>query len=165
MTVTFLAKLDVGHVDDARQSKRLFVRRLASLLIGRDHRLDVIVHDISERGFLAEFTSHLQVGDEVRLHVATIGYVRARIVWKRGLGHGCEFAEPVSPGLIGATIATAARAGNDRNMAIESSVHSAGIKISRSRLWQERFGALAMFACMAVALGALATALVGILFE
>jgi hypothetical protein len=106
--VPFLAKLDL----DARGSRRLVADRLDALLIGHDRRFDVIIHDMSQTGFLAEFSSELQVGDEVRLNLARIGFVTARVVRKRGLGHGCAFVEPVPLEVVEETIAASPGFGN-----------------------------------------------------
>ena len=162
----FLAKLDLGGVSDARRARRLFAHRLDALLIGHDRRFSVIIHNMSETGFLAEFSSELQIGDEVRLHVARQGYVAARVVWKRGLGHGCEFLEPLPFEVVQETIAASMRFGEESGIAAaERESRVAELSGHRRRVWRERLGALVMLACLLVAVAVLAAVLVGVVTD
>lgn len=112
--MAFLAKLettDPSLADDvpARRAHRWRVGVRSSLWTGRGKPLDVVVHNISATGFLAEFPSDLAIGEQVKLQLGDKGYAAARVVWKRGFGHGCEFYEPISQQSILATCASATR--------------------------------------------------------
>ena len=160
----FLAKMDVGGGSDARRSRRLLAHRLDTLLIGHDRRFSIIVHNMSETGFLAEFSSDLQVGDAVRLEVARRGFVAANVVWKRGLGHGCEFDERLPSEIVEETIAASLRFGEATGVAgTDRANRIAELNGYRRRIWRERLGAIVMLACMLVAVGVLAAVLIGLL--
>lgn len=156
--------MDLGGGSDARRARRRLAHRLDTLLIGHDRRFSIIVHNISETGFLAEFASDLQAGDAVRLEVARRGFVAARVVWKRGLGHGCEFQERLPPEIVEETIAASLRFGEASNVAdAERESRIAELSGQRRRLWRERLGAIVLLACMLVAVGVLAAVLVNTL--
>jgi len=134
----FLAKLDLDASTDARQSRRFLADRLDGVLVGKDRRFDIIVHNISETGFLAEFPSELRPGDSVRLQLARIGFVSARVVRRRGMGHGCQFLEPIASDIIAETIA----ASTGQSARTEPAVEDADSLGYRRRISRERLGTL-----------------------
>lgn len=158
----FLAKLDLKGEEDARKSRRFLANRLDGLIIGKDQRFDIIIHNISETGFLAEFHSELQYGDMVRLQLARIGFVDARVVRKRGLGHGCEFVEPIPADIIQETIASSiglsqATGERQHDQLTDEDAERSGL---RRRARRERIGALIVISCMLLAIMLLAGAII-----
>lgn len=61
------------------------------------HGFDVIVRNISERGFMAETANDLIEGSYVRLRLPCVGTVVARIAWTQDGRVGGEFVNTVSP--------------------------------------------------------------------
>lgn len=157
----FLAKLDLDGDGDSRRSRRLLANRLDALLIGNDRRFDIIIHNMSETGFLAEFSSDLKPGDIVGLQLARIGFVQARVVRKLGLGHGCEFLEPVSAEIVEETIGGSVRfaASTGRTSKPGASPEEAEREGYRRRVRRERAGAYIILTCLVLAALTLATAL------
>jgi hypothetical protein len=161
----FLAKLDLDASSDARRARRFFAHRLDGMLVGRDRRFDIIIHNISETGFLAEFPSELSPGDMVRLQLARIGFVDARVVRKRGMGHGCQFLEPVPTEIVQETIAASlgfadrSREGADADFATGEAERLG----YRRRARRERIGVIVLVVCTLAAIAILAGALIRIL--
>jgi hypothetical protein len=162
--VPFLAKLDLDASSDARRSRRFLAHHLDGMLVGKDRRFDIIMHNMSETGFLAEFQSELRVGDVVRVQLAQIGFVDARVVRKRGMGHGCQFVEPVSSEIVRETIAESvgfaegSRPGGQTMPASEEEQRG-----YRRRARRERIGAVILLGCTLAAVAILAAALIRIL--
>ena len=63
---------------------------------GAGDAIDVVVHDISAHGFLAQSAAKLPVGSEVWLELAGIGRVSAKVRWRGSSTMGCEFETPIS---------------------------------------------------------------------
>lgn len=95
--MAFITHLDASAESNRRDSERRIVNMVFAALSGRGAPLTVVVHDISQTGFRAEFSSELQVGDEVRLRLGSAGYVPAEVVWRDGWDHGCRFGTPILP--------------------------------------------------------------------
>ena len=105
--VAFIAKLEEPVREEPRGARRWIIRAPGRLGVGDRRLVDVIIHDISETGFLAEFASDLTAGAPVRLQLGRGHFAAAHVVWKRGAGHGCEFTAPISAERITATRARA----------------------------------------------------------
>ncbi|WP_303542425.1 PilZ domain-containing protein [Sphingomonas natans] len=159
----FLAKLDLDAGSDARRSRRFLANRLDGMLVGKDRRFDIIIHNISETGFLAEFSSELRPGDTVRLQLARIGFVDARVVRKRGLGHGCQFLTPVPADIVQETIAASLSFAETASRSEPLTPEEAEKQGYRRRAKRERLGALILLACTLLAVVILAAALIRIL--
>lgn len=155
----FLAKLDLDADTDARRARRFVASRLSALVVGSERRFEVVIHDISETGFLAEFPSELVPGDLVRLRLARIGFVDARVVRKRGFGHGCEFLEPVPADVVQATIADGVHFGEPAPVPAPLSIEVER-EGYRRRAKRERLSAQILIACTIAAVLILAAALV-----
>lgn len=95
--MAFVTHLDASANLNRRDSERRLVNTVFAAWSGRGAPFTVIVHDISETGFRAEFASELHVGDEVRLRLGSAGYVPATVVWRDGWDHGCRFLTPILP--------------------------------------------------------------------
>jgi hypothetical protein len=95
--MAFVTHLDASAELNRRDSERRLVNTVFAAWSGRGAPFTVIVHDISETGFRAEFASELHVGDEVRLRLGGAGYVPATVVWRDGWDHGCRFLTPILP--------------------------------------------------------------------
>lgn len=160
----FLAKLDLDTNGDARRARRFLANRLDGLLVGNDRRFDVIIHNMSETGFLAEFSSELNPGDIVGLQLARIGFVEARVVRKRGLGHGCEFLVPIPADVLHDTMAASVSFTNSGDQQAEASpTDDHGDQDGyRKRASRERAGALVVMACLLLAVLVLGGALIWI---
>jgi hypothetical protein len=66
--------------------------------------IDVVVHDISAHGFLAQTAAKLPVGSEVWLELAGVGRVVAKVRWRGSSTMGCEFESPISSEALAAAI-------------------------------------------------------------
>jgi len=93
--MAFVTHLDASAELNRRGAERRRVRSVFAAWSERGAPFTVIVHDISETGFRAEFSSELHVGDEVRLRLGGAGYVPAQVVWRDGWDHGCRFLTPI----------------------------------------------------------------------
>lgn len=93
--MAFVTHLDASAEANRRDSERRLVNTVFAAWSGRGAPFTVVVHDISETGFRAEFSSELRVGDEVRLRLGAAGYVPAEVVWRDGWDHGCRFTTPI----------------------------------------------------------------------
>ena len=96
MSVPFVTKLDPSLKPEDRRSGRVATDTSLGLWASHGRPFNIIVHDISLFGFRAEFSSDLEVGDEVGLRAGHSDYVPARIVWVRGRDHGCEFMKAIT---------------------------------------------------------------------
>ena len=94
--MAFVTHLDASSEANRRYAERRLVNTVFAAWSGRGAAFTVIVHNISETGFRAEFSSELRVGDEVRLKLGPAGYAPAEVVWRDGWDHGCRFLAPVS---------------------------------------------------------------------
>lgn len=104
--MAFVTHLDASAELNRRDSERRLVNTVFAAWSGRGAPFTVIVHDISETGFRAEFASELHVGDEVRLRLGGAGYVPATVVWRDGWDHGCRFLTPILPDEVQAALQT-----------------------------------------------------------
>lgn len=62
----------------------------------------VLVHNISQTGLLLESSLGLAVDERIAIDLPQVGEVWARIVWKSGDLHGCEFKNPLPPSALSA---------------------------------------------------------------
>jgi hypothetical protein len=65
---------------------------------------DVIIHDVSETGFLIETTSQLTNGEAIELELPHAGSSSAEVVWRSGDFFGCRFERPISRAAVSATL-------------------------------------------------------------
>ena len=89
------AKLGPLASAEGRQTERNKLRLDASLSQADAAAIDVVVHDISVHGFLAQTAAALPIGSEVWLEFAGIGRVSARVRWRGSSTIGCEFDNPI----------------------------------------------------------------------
>jgi hypothetical protein len=89
---------------DGRQVERNRLRLDASIGSADAGAIDVVVHDLSVHGFLAQTASTLPVGSQVWLELTRIGRVAAKIRWRGSSTIGCEFDEPIEPNVLAATL-------------------------------------------------------------
>lgn len=88
-----------------RQAERSRLMLDASLGAGdAKDSIDVVVHDISARGFLAQTAARLPVGSEVWLELAGIGRVSAKVRWRGSSTMGCEFEAPIASEALAAAV-------------------------------------------------------------
>lgn len=64
----------------------------------------VTVHDLSTHGFCAEVDPPLPPGTFVWLRFAGANGLNARVVWRDGALHGCEFLAPISDAMQAAVL-------------------------------------------------------------
>lgn len=64
----------------------------------------VIVHDLSQTGFLMETIAPCALGEIVELRVRELNAVTARVVWTCGRYVGCEFRRPVTRAAVSAAL-------------------------------------------------------------
>lgn len=104
--MAFVTHLDAPTEANRRDAERRLVNMVLAAWSGRGIPFTVIVHNISETGFRAEFSSELRVGDEVRLRLGSAGNAPAEVVWRDGWEHGCRFLVPIRPEDVKAAIET-----------------------------------------------------------
>jgi hypothetical protein len=99
------AKLGPLGDTSGRQAERSRLMLDASLGAGEaGEAIDVVVHDISAHGFLAQSAAKLPVGSEVWLELAGIGRVSAKVRWRGSSTMGCEFESPISSEALAAAV-------------------------------------------------------------
>ena len=81
---------------DRRRAPRYDLAKDATLAGTGFQGADVIVTDISLSGFRARIGRHIPPGSIIRLKMAGIGMVVARIVWSKDGDVGGAFINPVS---------------------------------------------------------------------
>jgi PilZ domain-containing protein len=97
----------LGPLADAsgRQVERNRLRLDASLgQIDSAGAIDVVVHDLSAHGFLAQTSATLPIGSEVWLELAGVGRLSARIRWRGSSTVGCEFDTALAPEVLTAAV-------------------------------------------------------------
>lgn len=83
---------------DGRQADRNRLRLDTSLAEAGDApAIDVVLHDLSAYGFLAQTDAQLPVGGDVWLELTGVGRLPARIRWQGSSVIGCEFDAPITP--------------------------------------------------------------------
>ncbi len=91
------ARLAVQNLaPDRRRSQRYELAQDATLAGTGFQGADVVVTDISDSGFSARTGRHIPPGSIVRLKMAGLGMVIARIVWSKDGNVGGAFVNPVS---------------------------------------------------------------------
>jgi hypothetical protein len=89
---------------EGRQTERNKLRLEASLGQADASAIDVVVHDLSARGFLAQTAATLPIGSEVWLELAGVGRISARVRWRGSSTIGCEFDTPISSEVLSAAV-------------------------------------------------------------
>lgn len=64
----------------------------------------VVLHELSQSGFLMETAARLGVGDALQLRLPQEGGVAARVVWSCGQHFGCEFQRGLSTVALSAAL-------------------------------------------------------------
>ena len=98
------AKLGPLANAEGRQAERNKLRLDASLSQADATAIDVVVHDLSAHGFLAQTAATLPIGSEVWLELTGVGRVSARVRWRGSSTIGCEFDTPISSEVLNAAI-------------------------------------------------------------
>ncbi len=99
------AKLGPLAAAEVRQTERNRLRLDASL--GQSDApaaIDVVVHDLSAHGFLAQTAATLPIGSEVWLELAGVGRISAKIRWRGSSTIGCEFETAITPEVLAAAL-------------------------------------------------------------
>jgi hypothetical protein len=65
---------------------------------------EVVIHDISETGFLIETVSQLTPGETIELELPHAGSRCAEVVWISGDFYGCRFERAISKAAVSATL-------------------------------------------------------------
>jgi hypothetical protein len=89
---------------EGRQAERNKLRLDASLGQADASAIDVVVHDLSAHGFLAQTAATLPIGSEVWLELAGVGRISARVRWRGSSTIGCEFDTPIPSEVLSAAI-------------------------------------------------------------
>lgn len=79
-----------------RQSERLPVDTDTTLRHDNWYSVQVMIRDVSQCGFMAECTEHVQIGSYVCLDIPGIGPVHAQVRWQVGSRMGGKFVDPIS---------------------------------------------------------------------
>lgn len=88
--------------DDERLAERVPVEVDATLRNPANEALDVILLDLSTSGFRCASSETLAPGASVTLGLPGLGVNSARVVWRSGNVHGCEFDAMIPPSAIAA---------------------------------------------------------------
>ena len=90
-----VARLEVLGEVDARGAVRFHVGQ-PSMLCGDDGKpLDVLIENFSQTGFLFLSDRALPAGTLFAIGLSGAGSREARVVWRDGTRHGCEFLVPL----------------------------------------------------------------------
>lgn len=81
---------------DRRRAPRFALAKDATLAGTGFQGADVVVTDVSVSGFRAQLGRHIPPGSIVRLKMAGLGMVIARIIWSKDGQVGGAFVNPVS---------------------------------------------------------------------
>lgn len=91
-------------IDDSvalRGMKRDSMFLKASLYLRRtDHRIDIVVRNISAGGMLADAPQLLDNGDAVTVTLRKVGDVPGRVVWTQGNRFGVAFDISIEPQMV-----------------------------------------------------------------
>ncbi len=68
----------------------------AEAVFSADRKAPVIIHELSQTGFLMEAAEQNTIGDRVYLQMADLAAAAARVIWSCGTHYGCEFQRPLS---------------------------------------------------------------------
>ena len=99
------AKLGPMVDADGRQAERNRLRLDASLgQADAGAAIDVVVHDLSAHGFLAQTAATLPIGSEVWLELAGVGRVTAKVRWRGMSTIGCEFETAIAAEVLAAAV-------------------------------------------------------------
>jgi hypothetical protein len=79
-----------------RKSERKAVSGRARLRHPNRYDVEVVVRDVSTRGFMAECPETVGIGSYVMLDVPGIGPVHAQVRWQLGNRMGGMFLDPIS---------------------------------------------------------------------
>ena len=66
--------------------------------------LELVVHDISHTGFLAEAPAGVDIEDALLIELPELCAREARVVWKSGEFIGCNFAQPIARSVLSAAL-------------------------------------------------------------
>ena len=79
-----------------RRSARLAVEGKANLTPENRYNVEVVVHNVSSAGFMAECVEPVRIGSYVSLDVPGIGPVEAQVRWQIGVKMGGMFLDPIT---------------------------------------------------------------------
>ncbi|MES2553063.1 MAG: PilZ domain-containing protein [Pseudomonadota bacterium] len=65
---------------------------------------NVVIHDLSELGFMIETSAELAVGETFQIDMPQAGLIEARVVWNQDSSFGCRFLSCVSKGAVSAAM-------------------------------------------------------------
>ena len=85
--------------EDSRGSVRRNLR-LSLSISSPDSWSRALIHDLSETGLMIETAAPLAVGEIISFALPDGETAEARIVWKKGNRHGCEFLTPIPAGAV-----------------------------------------------------------------
>ncbi len=93
--LVLVARLEVWGSMDARGAVRFLVNRETTVR-GMDGRpFDAVVENFSRTGFLFKADVELPEGTLIWIGMSGAGAREARVVWREGQRHGCEFLMPL----------------------------------------------------------------------
>lgn len=89
--------------DDSRRAVRRKLR-LNVPISSSEAWSEALIHDLSETGLMIETTVPLTVGEIISFDLPIAEGAEARVVWKDGARHGCEFLTPIPKGAVSAAL-------------------------------------------------------------
>src|SRR3954471_15721358 len=87
---------------DRRASPRRALRLAGDLPAGGG--MQGVIHDLSQTGVPLETSAALAPGETFQVELPETGSVAASVVWNSGEFYGCQFARPISPAALSATL-------------------------------------------------------------
>lgn len=91
-----------GSARESRFDKRHAIKLVTSSLAEGAASLDAVIHNISSTGLLIETVSEVEEGRQLEVELPETGKVKATVVWRSGLLHGCEFESELNAAALAA---------------------------------------------------------------
>jgi len=92
-----------AHIEISRRGSPRRTLRLEALgATAAGDSASVAIHNISQTGLLIETDASLTTGEAIELDLPEAGLVEARVIWLSDRFAGCQFAQPISVGALGA---------------------------------------------------------------
>jgi hypothetical protein len=81
---------------NAKKPERVRISLETKLRIMKRPDIEISLHNISSRGFMAECGVELEIGTDALLFLPGIGWTLANIRWRRGDRFGARFSEAIN---------------------------------------------------------------------
>lgn len=86
--------------DFRRREPRRALRRPGTIRLSNGDAHEVFIADLTRDGCRIITSCVLTPDTDCRVGIANVGLTQARIMWASAEGYGCEFDQPLPPGLV-----------------------------------------------------------------